>query len=165
MCERERARERKRESTVCVWERETHFSVLMFSFCCVCCTLWCLDDRGRGLPYKAPWLPHSSSDAVFSVVGLNKTKTRNGLALERTLSIMAVLYVGVLCPSSGIKMCNKYLQLKKRNVGWNVYSLSLSHTHVGFYQRWKVTNYIYSRYCNWVAFLCTCTFLSNIFNL
>ncbi len=32
-------------------------------------------------------------------------------------------------------------------------------------QRWKVTNYIYSRYCNWVAFLCTCTFLSNIFNL
>ncbi len=25
-------------------------------------------------------------------------------------------------------------------------------------QRWKVTNYIYSRYCNWVAFLCTCTF-------
>ncbi len=32
-------------------------------------------------------------------------------------------------------------------------------------QRWKVTNYIYSRYCNWVAFLCTCTFLSNVFNL
>ncbi len=32
-------------------------------------------------------------------------------------------------------------------------------------QRWKVTNYIYSRYCNWVAFLCTCTFLSNFFNL
>ncbi len=26
------------------------------------------------------------------------------------------------------------------------------------HQRWKVTNYIYSRYCNWVAFLCTCTF-------
>ncbi len=25
-------------------------------------------------------------------------------------------------------------------------------------QRWKVTNYIYSRYCNWVAFLCTSTF-------
>ncbi len=32
-------------------------------------------------------------------------------------------------------------------------------------QRWKVTNYIYSRYCNWVAFLCTCTFLSNFFYL
>ncbi len=38
--------------------------------------------------------------------------------------------------------------------------------HANYYiQRWKVTNYIYSRYCNWVAFLCTCTFLSNIFNL
>ncbi len=35
----------------------------------------------------------------------------------------------------------------------------------GHRQRWKVTNYIYSRYCNWVAFLCTCTFLSNFFNL
>ncbi len=32
-------------------------------------------------------------------------------------------------------------------------------------QRWKVTNYIYSRYCNWVAFLCTCTFLSNFFTM
>ncbi len=29
---------------------------------------------------------------------------------------------------------------------------------VSFKQRWKVTNYIYSRYCNWVAFLCTSTF-------
>ncbi len=26
------------------------------------------------------------------------------------------------------------------------------------YQRWKVINYIYLRYCNWVAFLCTSTF-------
>ena len=32
-------------------------------------------------------LPHSNSDAerVFSVVGLNKTKTRNSLALEETI--------------------------------------------------------------------------------
>ncbi len=40
-----------------------------------------------------------------------------------------------------------------------------THFRVAFYQRWKVTNYIYSRYCNWVAFLCTCTFLSNFFYL
>ncbi len=26
-------------------------------------------------------------------------------------------------------------------------------TLVNINQRWKVTNYIYSRYCNWVAFL------------
>ncbi len=25
------------------------------------------------------------------------------------------------------------------------------------WKRWKVTDYIYSRYCNWVAFLCTST--------
>ena len=32
-------------------------------------------------------LPHSNADAeqVFSVVGLNKTKTRNSLALEETI--------------------------------------------------------------------------------
>ncbi len=42
-------------------------------------------------------------------------------------------------------------------------NLALSNHHD--LQRCKVTNYIYSRYCNWVAFLCTCTFLSNIFNL
>ncbi len=36
--------------------------------------------------------------------------------------------------------------------------------HSGW-KRGKVTNYIYSRYCNWVAFLCTCTFLSNFLNL
>lgn len=38
-------------------------------------------------------LPHSNADAerVFSVVGLNKTKTRNSLALDGTLSsIMAI---------------------------------------------------------------------------
>ncbi len=30
--------------------------------------------------------------------------------------------------------------------------------HDAQHQRWKVMNYIYSRYCNWVAFLCTSTF-------
>lgn len=38
-------------------------------------------------------MPHSNADAerVFSVVGLNKTKTRNSLALDGTLSsIMAI---------------------------------------------------------------------------
>jgi len=24
--------------------------------CCVCCTFWCLDNRGRGLPLEAFWL-------------------------------------------------------------------------------------------------------------
>lgn len=37
--------------------------------------------------------------------------------------------------------------------------LSSTHTH----QRWKVTNYIYSRYCNWV--LCLFVFSVNFHNL
>lgn len=43
-------------------------------------------------------LPHSNADAerVFSMKGLNKTKMRNSLALDRTLSsIMAVNMTGL----------------------------------------------------------------------
>lgn len=43
-------------------------------------------------------LPHSNADAerVFSMVGLNKTKTRNALALDGTLSaIMTVKMAGI----------------------------------------------------------------------
>ncbi|KAJ4919361.1 hypothetical protein JOQ06_013881 [Pogonophryne albipinna] len=43
-------------------------------------------------------LPHSNADAerVFSMVGLNKTKTRNSLALDGTLSsIMTVKMAGL----------------------------------------------------------------------
>lgn len=43
-------------------------------------------------------LPHSSVDAerVFSLVGLNKTKTRNSLALDGTLSsIMTIKMAGL----------------------------------------------------------------------
>lgn len=43
-------------------------------------------------------LPHSNADAerVFSLVNLNKTKTRNSLALEGTLSsIMTVKMAGL----------------------------------------------------------------------
>ncbi len=38
---------------VCVCERERENTFFLF----VCCTFWCLDDRGRRLPYKALWLP------------------------------------------------------------------------------------------------------------
>ena len=43
-------------------------------------------------------LPHSNADAerVFSLVGLNKTKTRNSLALDRTVSsIMTIKMAGL----------------------------------------------------------------------
>ncbi len=54
--------------------------------------------------------------------------------------------------------------LRGDDVSW-IAHMCLSEACVFKGQRWKVTNYIYSRYCNWVAFLCTCTFLSNVFNL
>ena len=43
-------------------------------------------------------LPHSNADAerVFTIVGLNKTKTRNSLALDGTLSsIMTIKMAGL----------------------------------------------------------------------
>ena len=45
-------------------------------------------------------LPHSNADAerVFSVVGLNKTKTRNRLALEGTLSSILTIKMAGLGP-------------------------------------------------------------------
>lgn len=49
-------------------------------------------------------LPHSNADAerVFSMVGLNKTKTRNSLAMDGTLSsIMAI-------KMAGLKPCFKW---------------------------------------------------------
>ncbi|XP_039653059.1 uncharacterized protein LOC120557088 [Perca fluviatilis] len=67
-------------------------------------------------------LPHSNADAerVFSMVGLNKTKTRNSLALDGTLSsIMTVKMAGLepqcfkspqpLC-EAGLKTCYQHLQ-------------------------------------------------------
>ena len=46
-------------------------------------------------------LPHSNSDAerVFSIVGLNKTKTRNSLALDGTLSSIMTIKMSGLEPS------------------------------------------------------------------
>ncbi len=74
-----------------------------------------IDDRGRGLPYKAMWLPHSNSDAVFSMVGLNKTKTRNSLALDGTLlSVMTVIYVGVLYPCHQASKCATNIYNRKK---------------------------------------------------
>ena len=45
-------------------------------------------------------LPHSNADAerVFSVVGLNKTKTRNSLALEGTLSSIMTVKMANIAP-------------------------------------------------------------------
>ncbi len=42
---------------------------------------------------------------------------------------------------------------------WYIFNVCFSDLEICLWynkrQRWKVTNYIYSRYCNWVAFLCT----------
>ena len=65
-------------------------------------------------------LPHSNADAerVFSVVGLNKTKTRNSLALDGTLSsIMTIKMAGALlqvgAPPAIIKASKKAVQYNK----------------------------------------------------
>ena len=49
-------------------------------------------------------LPHSNVDAerVFSLVGLNKTKTRNSLALDGTLSSIMIIKM------AGLKPCFKW---------------------------------------------------------
>lgn len=58
-------------------------------------------DRFHGLSLVARpvlVLPHSNADTerVFSMVGMNKTKTRNSLALDGTLSsIMTVKMAGL----------------------------------------------------------------------
>ncbi len=126
--ERERERERERENTF-----QLMYVFLFFYFCCVCCTFWCLDDRGRGLPYKALWLPHSNSDAVCFPWWV-WTKPKLGtvwLWMEHYYLSWSALCGSPLPLSSGIKMCNKHLQQKKRNIMLNkcVLSLSLSHPH------------------------------------
>ncbi len=69
-------------------------------------------------------------------------------------------------PKPSDSHCFSTLHLEHLHSGFNKYMKMHSCLCViGLSQRWKVTNYIYSRYCNWVAFLCTCTFLSNFFNL
>ncbi len=49
------------------------------------------------------------------MVGLNKTKTRNSLALDGTLlSVMTVLYVGVLYPCHQASKCATNIYNRKK---------------------------------------------------
>lgn len=50
----------------------------------------------------------------------------------------------------------KFQRNRRRTKGWSVMLRLVWSASAG--QRWKVTNYIYLRYCNWVVFLCICTF-------
>ncbi len=81
---------------------------------------------------------------MFSMVGLNKTKTRNSLALDGTLlSIMTVLYVGARSPLQGHQASKCVTNIYNRK---NIYKLecvlSLSHTHT------QLDIHAQGKYCN-----------------
>ncbi|CAJ1061395.1 Hypothetical predicted protein [Xyrichtys novacula] len=72
-------------------------------------------------------LPHSNADAerVFSMVGLNKTKTRNSLALDGTLSSIMTVKMASLepqCfkwePPTPVLKASNLSKVSERNQGW-----------------------------------------------
>ena len=64
-------------------------------------------------------LPHSNADAewVFSVVGLNKTKTRNSLALDGTLSSIMTIKMADLEPCFKWEPPSDVLKASKKATG------------------------------------------------
>ena len=64
-------------------------------------------------------LPHSNSDAerVFSVVGLNKTKTRNSLALDGTLSSIMTTKMAGLEPCFSWEPPTEVIKASKKATG------------------------------------------------
>ncbi len=123
---------------VCVCERERDYIFQLFVFC-KCCTFWCLDDRARGLPYKALWLPHANSDALcFPWWVWTKPKLDTvWLWMERYYLSLTVLYVGVLYPCHLASKCatniykkNKTGEMCRLTLSLSLsLSLSLTHTH------------------------------------
>ncbi len=89
------------------------------------------------LPYKAMWLGFPTqiqmqcACSVLSMVGLNKTKTRSSLALDgKLLSVMTVLYVGVLYPCHQASKCaTNIYNRKKKQAEMCTLSVSVTHTH------------------------------------
>lgn len=64
-------------------------------------------------------LPHSNADAerVFSVVGLNKTKTRNSLALDGTLSSIMAIKMANLEPCFRWEPPSEVIKASKKATG------------------------------------------------
>lgn len=64
-------------------------------------------------------LPHSNADAerVFSVVGLNKTKTRNSLALDGTLSSIMAIKMADLEPCFKWEPSSTIIKASKKATG------------------------------------------------
>ena len=64
-------------------------------------------------------LPHSNADAerVFSVVGLNKTKTRNSLALDGTLSSIMAIKMADLEPCLRWEPPSEVIKASKKATG------------------------------------------------
>ncbi len=97
-----------------------HFDALMTG-------VGCFHIKQCGFPTQ---IQMQGACSVLSMVGLNKTKTRNSLALDgKLLSVMTMLYVGVLYPCHQASKCAKKHLQQKKETSWNVYSLCLCHTH------------------------------------
>ncbi len=136
---------------VCVCERERDYIFQLLVFC-KCCTFWCLDDRARGLPYKALWLPHANSDALcFPWWVWTKPKLDTvWLWMERYYLSLTVLYVGVLYPCHLASKCatNIYKKTKQvKCVDW----LSLWNKCFCYYTQSKVPKTGTVGYWYWIS--------------
>ncbi len=143
-------------------------------------------QRARGLAW---WITFAL-DPVDGLVDASFTRGRDGRRCtmgRRQVSRGSVMVCSKACSEAGLVEGSRFLLVHAMSslicpeckgrfwmtkvnlfLAWVLFaSISLFFWLWGLSsdQRWKVTNYIYSRYCNWVDFLCTCTFLSNYFNL
>ncbi len=142
----------KHASWTAVLNVHTELVLSMYVKLCVCvcvCVFVCVREithfEDRGLSYKALWLSHSNSDAPC-FPWWDWTKPNLGTVWLWWNAIIyhdSAFYGSPLPLSSGIKMCNKRLQQKKRNIIWNVY---YTHTH---------DIHAKGQYCNPTVYVCT----------
>ncbi len=126
---------------------------------------WAVDSRSRGRQEYLEW-----SGVIRTGARSGFFKSRSVVVFSPSESAPPQLHLEYnSCQQPVIYIINifswKHYLNKYYNTCSNAVSLSIMHLNICNLQRWKVTNYIYSRYCNWVAFLCTCTFLRIFFNL
>ncbi len=116
---------------LCVREREREYTfLLMFFFSVVFVAN--VDALMTGVEGFQCGFPTQIQMQCAFHGGLNKTKTRNSLALDGTLlSGMTVLYVGVLYPCHRASKCatNIYNRKKATEAEMCTLSVSVTHTH------------------------------------
>ncbi len=153
---------------VCVWERErerAHFIlwiIIIFSVVSVCCTFWCLDDRGRGLPLKALWLKASHFHRHDRWLRSVQTQTVPSFGFVQTHhgehSLCICMWVPQCLSGSPLLLSSSHQNVQQTfttDLQQQLsLSLSLSHTHT--HTAWHTwSGQVLQSYCMCKVGLCT----------